>query len=297
MKKKILLFTAIAGMLTVTLVSYNAGPAGTLMVDGNRTGAVGSGTCVASGCHSTTSATLGSFMKIVDKTTGWNVTTGFGYVEGHTYTITVNGTSPTNPPKTNFGFQACVLLDPSQKPTTVPIATNVLTAVRPTKATGSNDTIYVVEHKQKMMGLGGNFNVDFDWPAPAVGANKGSVKFWGIVNAVDNDGTANAADQVSTTFSKVLANVTSVQDVAANTNVTVYPNPLKDNMNIKLENAASGKYSITAFDMSGRKMMTDEFTYNSSVPFSYNTSNWPAGFYHVQLAKDGMTHTTSLIKY
>jgi predicted CxxxxCH...CXXCH cytochrome family protein len=293
MKKKILLFTALTGMLTVTLLSNNLGPAKTSLIDGNRTGAVGSGTCAASGCHSTGS-TLGTFAKIIDKNTGWNVTTGFGYVEGHTYTVTLNGVHSF---KTNFGFQACVLYDADQKPSTKPIATNALTQVMPTKATGGTDTIWVVEHKQKMTGLGGNFNVDFDWPAPAVGANKGAVKFWGIVNAVNANTAADTGDHVSGTFTKVLANVTSVDDVAANTNVTVYPNPLKDNLNIKLENPASGKYTITAFDMSGRKMMTEEFTYNSSVPFSYNTSSWAPGFYHVQLAKDGMTHTTSLIKY
>lgn len=297
MKKKILLFTATAGMLSIALLSNNSGPAGTTPVGGNRTGALASGTCAdpGNGCHTQNTATLGSFSKIIDKANGWDVTT-HGYIEGHTYTVTLQG---TNVSKVNFGFQASALWDADQKQAGTLTATASQTAVRPTKLSLSSlDTTYVVEHTNKLPGTSGIINVNFDWTAPPVGTNKGAVKFWGVVNAVDGDATS-AGDQVSASFNRTLANVTSVEDLRNTPNVKIWPNPLvgDNRLKIELKNAYTGAYTITAFDMSGRKMFTEKYTTNV-MPFEYNTSNWTPGIYHLQIINDeGMTHTTPLIKY
>ncbi|WP_276135243.1 choice-of-anchor V domain-containing protein [Polluticoccus soli] len=294
MKKKILLFSVTAGMLSLALLSNNAGPAASNPPsDGNRTGAF-TATCAAPGCHTSNTSTVGSFKKIVDKTNGWDVT-GFGYVEGHTYTVTLEG---TNTAMDYFGFQACAIYEANQGNAGTLIATAAQTAVRSTKPTIAPDTIKVVEHTGKILSSTGLLNVNFDWAAPPLGSNKGAVRFWGIVNAVDNN-TMQTGDQVSAPFQKQFTNVTSVEDLQTTPNVKIWPNPLVggDRLKIELKNAPTSQYTITAFDMSGRKLFTEVYSSNT-IPFEYNTSDWAPGFYHIQIRNnEGMTHTTPLIKY
>jgi hypothetical protein len=198
----------------------------------------------------------------------------------------------------NFGFQACVL-DVSQKQIGTLVAVAPQTIVRPTKLTvSSTDTVYVVEHSSPIAAPTHILNVNFEWKAPAVGAGKGAAKFWGIANATNGNGLS-TGDTVSSGFSRNFANVTSVHDLGVTPGVTIYPNPLVGdaNLKIKMENAPASEYTITAFDLQGRKLFTE--TYNSNgMPFEYNTSNWAPGMYHLQIInKEGLKHTTPLIKY
>lgn len=295
MKKKILLFSITTGMLSLALLSNDAGPAASNpLADRNRTGAF-TATCAAPGCHTSGgTSTVGDFKRIVDKANGWNVT-DWGYIEGHTYTVTLEG---TNTAMDYFGFQACAILQSNQGNAGTLTATAAQTAVRSTKPTIAPDTIKVIEHTSKILATTGLLQVDFDWAAPAAGSNKGAVMLWGIVNAVDGTGTQ-TGDQVSQPFQHSFANVTSVENLNATPNVKIWPNPLVsgERLKIELKNAPTSQYTITAFDMSGRKLFTEVYTSNV-MPFEYNTSDWAPGFYHIQVRnKEGMTHTTPLIKY
>lgn len=294
MKKKIILFSVAAGMLSLALLSNNAGPAASNgLADGNRTGAF-TATCAAPGCHTASTTTIGDFKRIVDKANGWDVT-NWGYIEGHEYTVSLEG---TNTAMDYFGFQACALFQSNQGNAGTFTATAAQTQVKPTKPTIAPDTIKVVEHSSKILASTGLFKVDFDWAAPPSGSNKGAVMFWGIVNAVDNN-TTQTGDQVSQPFQQAFANVTSVVDPQATPTVKIWPNPLVsgERLKIELRNAPASQYSITAFDMNGRKLFTEVYSSNV-IPFEYNTSDWAPGFYHIQIRnKEGMTHTTPLIKY
>ena len=294
MKQKIILFSTSVCMLGLALSSYNNGPAlssnGGLIVNGAPV--QGAKTCGQATCHtSASSATAGSFIKMEDTTFGWTADSkSMGYVQGHTYRVTLEG---ANPSYTRWGFQVCALTTSGAKNAGTMAAAMSQTAVR--NVTVGTDVINVVEHSSPLVSTSGVKQIQFYWTAPA--ATAGSVTLYGIVNAVSGDTPpASTGDQVSAPFNLVLKDATSISEVLAKTEVTVFPNPLRDQLNVSLGNGANGDYTITAFDLNGKKMFEEQYTYGG-MPFTYNTSGWPAGMYHVQILKDGMKHTTPVVKY
>ena len=98
MKRKLLLFTLSAGIISLTLSSYGGGP--TTGGAGNRTG---SGTpaisnCNTGGCHAINNASVAVSVTLWD-----GLTPVTKYSVGKTYRVLVAATVPTT--QTKFGFQ------------------------------------------------------------------------------------------------------------------------------------------------------------------------------------------------
>lgn len=281
MKKKLLLFPLILGMGYFTLVSYNSGPAGSGA--GNRTGGPGStgaGTCGAGGCHSTATAGTAVAITMKDVATGAAVTDG-KYKPLRTYEVTI---SVANAGNSSFGFQ-CEVLGADENDIGV-LNAGAGQAVR--TANGKK----VVEHTGRISGT----STTFTWTSPAAGG--GTATFYAAGNSVNADG-GTGGDFPSLPYSIAFSeNNTSVGTVDNAIDIVSYPNPFSSTLNVKLENASSGAYTILAYDMRGNIIyQASQHVINGKFETSINTYKWAASTYFIQVDKDGQKRTSTVVKY
>ena len=212
MKKKILLFTLIAGLGYLAFSSYSAGPgsnaydctgADAATASGNPTGCSSGG-----GCHSAT-ANAGIALTLEIDSAGIMVssTPGTGhYTPGVTYTIKITGVNNTTSNLPKWGFQVAATKGTvAMSASTISNAgtlqsTGLPTNVHYVAATGTSSSFYanVVEHSARLSpssGTGGTGTVyteSFTWVAPVAGT--GAVSLWSVLQGVNNNGNADAGD-------------------------------------------------------------------------------------------------------
>ena len=318
MKKKILLFTAVAGIGYLMFSSYVAGPASHAYDcsgadvnsgSGNPTGCSVSG----SGCHSS-SATAGITVVLELDSAGVTTSstaTGTGhYTPGVTYTVTLTGTNTTANNLPKFGFQVAATKGATAAASPVNAgtlqSTGLPTGLHYVAAPGTSSTFYanVVEHHSALSpssgsgGTGTVYSESFTWTAPASGT--GVVSLFLALNAVnDNSDVADAGDLWNTAH-LVLNEITapsSVTNVAGNLSVTAFPNPVNNELNLQIENGVAGNYSFQVFDVMGRSVANGNIDVTGvSNKAIINTSDWAYGTYNVVIEKDGVRQVTRVVK-
>jgi len=79
--------------------------------------------------------------------------------------------------------------------------------------------------------------------------------------------------------------------------VKIYPNPVKDTLNINLGNIFSKEVHVRIYDISGRVMFKEYFKHNSKN-LEINTSFLNKGVYFISLNLNGTdTRTQKFVKY
>ncbi len=198
MKKNILIITIIAGLCYVVLAS-NTGGYG-FSGHGDATGASGAGTGTNQGCSChTPSANLAVFVEL--DSAGTAVTT---YKPGVAYTIKISATNNSTSTLPYFGFQlACVAANSfnaggantAGSPSCVTAGTwgtTLPTSVRMTSSAYFSEQ--VIEQSTPIIattgtgGTGTTYVESIPWTAPAAGT--GAVVIYGVLNAVNHDGTS-----------------------------------------------------------------------------------------------------------
>ena len=285
MKKQILLFTLIAGMGYAILTSSASGPAnGSSQNCTGAKGAVTNCSGSAGSCHGGTSAAATASIR-VDSTGGVAVTK---YVAGMTYTVTVTGTHTSF---TNYGFQyAAVSGTGSAQVQAGTFGTTLPASVAKRTLTG----LQLIEQSSVISGA--TLSKQFTWTAPA--ATAGPVTMYLTVNAVNGDGMDNSAD-VSANAQKVMPVQvsTAVADVSGNINITTYPNPVSNVLNIQLQDAQIGSYTLNIYDLNGRNVTNAGIEQNSSMQVTaINTANLATGMYVLAIDKDGSRKTVTFVK-
>ncbi|RIH66068.1 HYR domain-containing protein [Mariniphaga sediminis] len=111
-----------------------------------------------------------------------------------------------------------------------------------------------------------------------------------IVKATDPDGAA-AAD----TFQLCVDGypVSSPAVDAAALNVTLYPNPTRDRVNIEVQNSISGPAEISVFTMDGKRILQRNYTDNRRISFSMKEH--VSGMYFVKINLQGKDIVKKLI--
>ncbi len=281
MKKRILLFTAIAAMEYVTLSSNGSSPA--LGGAGHRTGAkLSPTTCGAIGCHGTGAGTTVTIT--VDSAGGVPTTR---YVPGMAYTVKIHGTRGTTFTKFGFEFASVSGTGAAQMQAGTPGPT-FPTSVASHTASG----LSIVEHTAPIVGSAGSYDVQFTWTAPATAV--GNITMYTVLNSVSGEGAADNSDLSGNTSITLtpIAVTTSVAQVANNTGVTAYPNPVTNILNLQVEKA--GTYAVHVYDLNGRTIANEQMTINGTA--SINTSNWATGLYMVMLENEGNRQIISIVK-
>jgi len=175
----------------MTLSGYKEGPG--LMLNRDCTGATPSTIgCGGGGCHSSSAAATTTVSVALYNSTGTTLITT-GYTGGTSYLIQITGTqtssSATLP---RFGFQVSAV-------STASTSTNegTLSAITGTHL-GTYGGISIVEHSSQLAatsgtgGSGTTYVVKIPWTAPVAGS--GSVTIFGVLNAVNYNGGADAGD-------------------------------------------------------------------------------------------------------
>lgn len=276
MKKKILLFSCSIVFLAGTIMSNNGGPGE------NRTGVTGNNTCGGGGCHSNTA----NYNNTNTVTLNIGSTPVSTWKPDSVYTVIIQGT--TDAPK--YGFQLTAAWDNNGNNTPVGTFSGALTGTQIVTLAGYP----VFEHQGARTASGGNIQQQITWTAPSV-STVDTVDFYLTVNNVNGTGSTDGdkSTNMKVSFGKA---TTSVATLNADIKIAAYPNPVTDKLNISLDNAGNGTYSIRVFDATGRTVANETAKVNGSYSTSINAASWAKGMYHVQLQKDGAQRTITVMK-
>ena len=185
MKQKIVLFVFV-GLVSVLLSSYRSGYAA--QAGGDGTGATGSSGCSCHGFSSSIATTVEL------DSAGVPVTT---YIPGMAYTVKIAATNGTTSTLSSFGFQVAVVQSTNAGTSgAVGAGTwgSMPTNVQLTTAANSGLPMDLVEQSSRIAatsGSGGNgttYVESIPWTAPASGT--GSVVIYGVMNAVNGNGSS-----------------------------------------------------------------------------------------------------------
>ena len=282
MKKRILLFTSSIVLFAALTMSYEQGPAH--YANSNYTGGPGSfgSTCGMGGCHT---STTGTTTIAIDVRKASDNSPATAYLGDTTYIIKITGDN-TNANLTHFGFQF-MALEAANTTNNAGTFGTFPNDVDDDLAFG--DTRIIVEHTEPLPQTGGQYEVEFEWMAPSTGF--GTVNMYAIINAVNNNNSADNIDRPSAPFTLALPEATtSVSKLSANLNINAYPNPVIDRLNLEIANA--GNYAVKVIDMNGKIVNRQTIDGKATI----DTRSWAPGLYQVQLSNDDATHTISVLK-
>jgi hypothetical protein len=95
-------------------------------------------------------------------------------------------------------------------------------------------------------------------------------------------------DYDANTVNRIDGATVGVDVVAPSSELTVYPNPAKDNFAVNLKGVLTGTTTVTVFDATGRLVLSELMTSNQLL---VNTEKWSNGIYQVRI--EGVNATTS----
>ncbi|PQJ09031.1 hypothetical protein CJD36_020855 [Flavipsychrobacter stenotrophus] len=291
MKKRFLLLPLIAIGAYVTLSSNIGGYLSN--ATGSNGGTVG---CGGGGCHSNTASSTVTQTTIIVDSAGTLVTV---YHPGVTYRVSLAAGTAATSGLTKFGFQLS-----SSKAASAAQAGTWVAATAPVNATVSAmGPFSVVRHTAPMSdsvilaGAAFVYPVSIQWTAPAAGT--GAVKFFGVINAVNNNTNADAGDLWNSTTTTITEYVdhTLVSEVAAKVAINTFPNPVTSSFTLQLSNAAAGTYGVQVMDITGKIVVKQSVEVTGNTASStINLSNFAAGRYHVVVEKDGVRTVKAIVK-
>lgn len=279
MKKLILLFTCVSGLLYLTLTSSSTGASAT--PKGHDAAISG---CGGGGCHGSASTATTSSIALKEKVSGTAVTNG-KYEPGKTYEVTVTG---NNSSAVEFGYMLLIRDASNAQAGTLanPSAGSKVQTIPP-------GTYTVAEHSSPIAATSGMFTATFDWTAPASGS--GNITMNLAVNATNNN-NATSGDQFNTSNLVLAEDNTSVGNIANNINVSAYPNPVVNELNIEFGNIITDTYFIQVVNMNGQIIAQQTNTVGSSSVVKINTTNWASGMYHIVLNNGNAKQSITVVK-
>lgn len=241
MKRKLLLKLLILSFGAFIWMSHSGGRA----ADKNQgsTGAPGDGnTCSASSCHGNTVTDVDLVITFFTQ----NFVEVSEYVGGETYKIRVEVNHVSGALPEAFGFQMVALIDSNNQSTdsfsgpgsNVQIATASSTGrqyAEQTEASTSN-TFFV------------------EWTAPAAGS--GDITFYAAGNGVDNNGSKSGDGGDETTLTITEEGSSSNNEIAEKWELSLFPNPVVANINLKGNADFNGSYTATIIDVAGRAVVS-----------------------------------------
>lgn len=204
-----------------------------------RTGSPGDGMNCTNGCHVGASNPFTNPGMI-----STNIPAG-GYTPGATYTITATSVSPGPTTPLRYGFE----ISP-QNAAGAQRGTLVVTNSSETQLIGG--TKYITHTFAGSAPSAGAKTWTFDWIAPAAGS--GTVTFYGAF-VFGNGNNSNIGDLVALSTLPISEAVVGINEVSyAADNWSVYPNPVTDKLQITNSLLKEGKFDITIFDVTGKKV-------------------------------------------
>ncbi len=234
MKKKL----ALVSIIFIAFITASF----TILSDDGRAGVTGSpneNTCNQSGCHNsfTVNTGGGSVTIAAPALTNWE------YVPGQTYTINVT-VAKSGASLFGLGFEALNSSGANAGTLTAGSDTKILSA----PIAGNNRTNIV--HTGSGNATSNSHTFSFTWRAPA--SNIGNVTFYCAGNAANRNGMT-SGDYIYT-ISQIVkpAALTGIEEGAFAKQVTVYPNPAVDYLQIENKSNLLPVMTVSILDLHGR---------------------------------------------
>ncbi len=280
MKRTLLLFLS-CGLGYLTFTSHSNGIA---QQGYNRTGAKNSqANCAGTGCHvnATNSVTLS--VSFFDLTTSQPANTGY-YSGGHVYRVTID--AGNEPAYSEFGFQFAV---------TDGAGTSKGSFV-PTAGLQSHvaDGIGIIEQAAPIPATSSGLVKEFYWKAPPTGT--GNIDAYVTVLASNNDNFV-TGDRSAHAKISFVEKPLSIEGISQPAIVSVYPNPVADRLEINLEKARAGDYTLRVYTLSGQVIVNQVINVSGTTAFTeLNTGSWSSGTYLVSLSSSSGKEVIPVVK-
>ena len=208
--------------------------------------------------------------------------------------MTVTVADAVAPNNALFGFGCEALLASNANAGTLAITDAVLTKlVTPSSGAGSGRTNVVHTGTNN---VGPNTQpFSFHWTAPASGS--GVVTFYAAGNAADGDG-GTAGDYIYTTTLVVAQNTVGINESAAsNFNLSVFPNPTSDYLNVKFTLNEASSVSMNLIDITGNKVanLISDNGIKGEINRIFDISTYSKGVYIVELKINDKTSFQKIV--
>lgn len=269
MKKKIIF--AVTSAIVITTMSFDVmTPTG----EEGKTGSPGEKLC--NECHkdNALNAAGGSVTIASPNLTNWQ------YALGQTYTISVT-VARTNMKRFGLGFEALTSTGANAGTLTAGTGTKLLTFA-------ANSRVNIVQNGSGNTGTG-TFTFTFTWKAPAT--NVGNVTFYCAGNAAN--GSQVTGDFIYSTTQVVTPTTVGVNEVSLANQITVFPNPATDRLQISNPGNKSGNMMVSIMDLKG-ELIRDKQLIHTNDFIELNELN--SGSYLLHIETDGKVAIKKFIK-
>lgn len=270
----------ILALLYVGLQSRSTGPAGTAGFQ--VTGAPGSGgsagTCANNGCHTSGDFSPSLSISLLDGSDAVDE-----YEPGKAYTLKVSINASGSPAR--YGFQA-VALDESDDQAG---AWGTLGNGQQVETLSGRDYL---EHSTPSQ----NSSFETEWIAPAIGT--GEVTFYSAGIASNNNGGTTGDGTASDDLTIDEAPVNSTSNVNGDiASFDIFPNPVEDMLNLKINSRINGDFNIRVIDVMGRVASLSSISLqNGNQVKSIPAGNLTPGLYVVQLCGEDHLAAVQMLK-
>lgn len=289
MKKQVLLFTAISGLLYLSLSSYQTGPTFKPHNFNCTEGPGSNGTCgtAGTGCHSgANTAMIGSAGIVVRaKSKGWGSAPVSTYQNDSVYLVTIVAKHDS---LMAYGLQAEILDGNNASTGFITPKTHIIADSIGGKVLVAHDGSIPLTD-----------SATFEWKASS--ADTSTVSFYGAVAIVDGSGSAlDDSLKKLQTVTLTWAPPTNVNQVKNRSiDINAYPNPVTGNyLYLAMNNSGAGEYTVSAYGMNGQKIYQNSFTtHSSSADVFINTERWAKGTYIIHVMKGETQKTISVVKF
>ncbi|MDF1864042.1 MAG: T9SS type A sorting domain-containing protein [Saprospiraceae bacterium] len=281
MKFKIIYKIFALAFLAFIFQSHSAGPGTVLGAQvAGAPGSVGNmGTCANAGCHANNAFAASASIELLDGTDLVDQ-----YEPGKSYTLRVTGVAGSGAPA-GYGFQA-VSLDgsDSQAGSWGDVGSEAQTVDLSGRSYAEHNSISATN------------TFDLEWIAPD--ANTGEVTFYSAVALVNGNGNSSGDGVGVTTLTigeKEPNNTSSaIRELA---NLSVYPNPVQNELNIEITSQNTGVFQLRFVDISGKVIRIEQIEVNSGTNRkAFDVSDVNKGFYLIQLFGDDYVASTEMLK-
>ncbi len=126
---------------------------------------------------------------------------------------------------------------------------------------------------------------------PALGQNPATMR----IDIASSGKTPQAGTKLQVDNLSLKSQSLAVQNINWTSNdITVYPNPANDVLNITFNGSTAGNVNVRIYDMTGRTLLANDFASNSNIRIP--VSKLPAGMYFYEVKADGSTIRNKFIK-
>ena len=186
-----------------------------------------------------------------------------GYIAGQTYTLSITTSGGAAATKKGFSI-AC------ENSSNTDVGTFLVT--------DATNTVFFMDHVSQTATGNGMTSWSFDWTAPASGS--GEITFY---SSCVYDGYSGGVVNSSASFVEA---TTGINDFAIDYQISTYPNPTTDVLNVKIPGLENQLVQVSIFSITGQQVFASEMFASNLMNRSFDVSEYESGIYIIKISGD-----------